>query len=414
VTTSKPPLDLCLIAGRFAPHYAGPSERFRRYADLLRRHRVNLRVITARRSDQEPESDQVDAIPVMRVAVEWDDDSHRTTTSRILPVALRFLRETRQWPDVLQLLTPPITRDVPLLWQARLQGLPLVLVSTMMLEEAVTLRDRLYNGLIFSPFHRIVTSSSVMTDQIAARVLFPGRLVTIPNGVDCQRFRPAESDDERAELRKRLGLPLDAEIIIYVGSIVARKGVDVLAAAWQSIARERSQAHLLLVGPHRRPDDGNRSHVEINTFCDKVDALLQQSGAADRVTFTGKVGNVEDYLRAANIFVFPSHLEGMPNVVPEAMAAGLPCVMTPFKGLPDEFGEPGDTFWLVEREPEPIAQAVLALLRDKVLYMRYRQTALDWINRHQDVTQSIHRFADLYHQLAVTRAGRSPRRGNGV
>lgn len=411
--TSNPPLDLCLIAGRFAPHYAGPSERFRRYATGLREHGINLRVITARRSD-EPESDQIDGIPIMRLAVDWENESHRTTTSRILPAALRYLRETGQRPDVLQLLTPPIPRDIPLLWRARWQGLPLALVSTMMLEEAVTLRDRLYNGLIFSPFHRIVTSSSVMTDQIVARVLFPGRLVTIPNGVDCQRFRPAESDGERAELRARLGLPLDAEIVIYVGSIVARKGVDVLATAWHAIARERPQAHLLLVGPHRRPDDGNPSHAEINTFCDKVDELLRQSGAADRVTFTGKVENVECYLRAADIFVFPSHLEGMPNVVPEAMAAGLPCVVTPFKGLPDEFGAPGDTFWLVEREPAPIAEAVLALVRDKVLYMRYRQTALDWINRHQDVVQSIRRFADLYRQLAAARAGRSPRPTSGA
>lgn len=409
MVTSNRLLDLCLIAGRFAPHYAGPSERFRRYAIGLREQGINLRVITARRSEQETEIDQVDEIPVMRLPVKWHDDPHRTTTSRILPGALQFIQTTGRWPDILQLLTPPLTRDLPLLWQARQQGQPLVLVSTMMLADTVTLREWLYSTLIFSPFHRIVTSSSVMTDQIIHRTLFPNRLVTIPNGVDCQRFRPIESDGERAELRQRLGLPLDAEIVIYVGSIVARKGVDVLASAWQAIARERPQAHLLLVGPYRRSVDGNRSHAEINAFCDKVDTLLQQSGATNRVKFTGEVSNVEEYLRAADVFVFPSHLEGMPNVVPEAMAAGLPCVVTPFKGLPDEFGHPGETYWLVEREPDLIAQAVLALLGNKVLYMRYRQTALSWINSYQDVTKSISRYAQLYQQLAAPHVRRSHR-----
>jgi len=397
---SKAFIDLCLVAGRFSPHYAGPSERFRRYAPALRELGVNLRVITVRRSYDELAVDQVDDIPVERHSILADDDTARTSTSRLLPSVFKSFRKTGQWPDVLQLLTPPMAGDVPLLWQARANGLPIILVSTMMLDEISGLRARLYNAWIFSPFNLIVTSSSVMTDQLAGRVSFPKRIETIPNGVDCRRFHPVESAEERAKLRQRFGFDPDDEIIIYVGSITPRKGVDTLVTAWQEIIKQRPRARLLLVGPHRRSKGAEPADDAIIAFCDKMDALISQSTAPARVTFTGEVRNVEDYLQAADIFVFPSISEGMPNVVPEAMAVGLPCVMTPFKGLPTEFGKSGRDYILVEHQPLEIAGAVLDLCCNTARRSNISNNALAWVKKNLDVKMSLYRYAQLYRRLA--------------
>lgn len=391
------------MAGRFFPHYAGPAERFRRYAPGIHELGVDLRVITVRRSDTEPEIDRVDDILVERRSVSTDNDPTRTNTSRLLPSVIRGFHQTGKWPDVLQLLTPPMKTDIPYLWQARAQGLPLLLVSTMMLREIRNLRDRLYNWWIFSPFDRIVTSSSVMTDQLARLALFSSRIETIPNGVDCQRFRPARSPDKRAELRQKFGFEPDDEIIIYVGSITPRKGVDILVSAWQEIIRQHPHARLLLVGPHHRPSGESLSNDTINAFCDEVDVLVSQSLAPWRVTFTGEVSNVEEYLQLADIFVFPSMFEGMPNVVPEAMAVGLPCVITPFEGLPTEFGRPGYEYVLTERKRSGIADAVMNLLRNPTLRSTVSQNALAWIRRNMDVKVSLERYEKVYRQLARRR-----------
>ena len=395
-------MDICLVAGRFFPHYAGPSERFRRYARGLRDLGVNLRVITVRRSEGEPLVDQVDGIYVERRPVLMDGDPARTNTSRLLPSVVAGFSTTGKWPDVLQLLTPPMALDVPFLWQVRTRGCPLLMVSTMMLGEIGGLRGHLYSRWIFSPFNRIITSSSVMTNQLAERVFSPKRLETISNGVDCQRFRPIESAEERAELRHRFGFDPEDEIIIYVGSITPRKGVDTLVMAWQEIIRQRPQARLLLVGPYRRLQDTNKANDVVNSFCDKVDSLIQQSAVPERVTITGEVKNVEDYLRIADVFVFPSTFEGMPNVVPEAMATGLPCVLTPFTGLPEEFGRPGQDYVLVEHHPRTISDAVLSLLRDSDHRLSISGNGLAWIKEKLDVQISLKKFARLYERLIKT------------
>jgi glycosyltransferase involved in cell wall biosynthesis len=100
------------------------------------------------------------------------------------------------------------------------------------------------------------------------------------------------------------------------------------------------------------------------------------------------------------VFVFPSSLEGMPNVVPEAMAVGLPCVVMPFKGLSAELGQPGRDYLLVEHQPLEIAEAVLKLLNDHALYMNFSKNAFNWVKDNLNVKISLSRYAQLYGRLS--------------
>jgi glycosyltransferase involved in cell wall biosynthesis len=118
------------------------------------------------------------------------------------------------------------------------------------------------------------------------------------------------------------------------------------------------------------------------------------------VTFTGAVDNVEAYLQTADVFVFPSRKEGMPNVVPEAFACGLASILTPFKGLPDEFGRPGEQYVLVERNAEALATAINAILDDPERRRQLGRRGRKWVEEHLDVEISLDRYADLYYELA--------------
>jgi glycosyltransferase involved in cell wall biosynthesis len=154
----------------------------------------------------------------------------------------------------------------------------------------------------------------------------------IPNGIDPARHRPARDPAERIALRDRLHLPRDEFIVVSVGAIIERKGIDLLIEAWEAFRAGGGAGKLVLVGPDRADDPGGDVSDE---FVRNLRERLRRSGAETSVIFTGQVGNVPDYLRSADAFALLSRGEGFPFALLEAMAAGLPFLIW---DLPDYGG----------------------------------------------------------------------------
>lgn len=347
--------------------------------------------------------EMVEDIPVQRFPV--NADLQRMSTV-LLQKALVSFRKTRDWPDVVQFLSHSMW-NAPYILSARLRGVPFLFVSTMIGSEekdkkgGQRLKQWMYNQLLFQPLNCLVTSSGVMTQRMVERGVPSNRIEAIPNGVNLQRFHPVNSPAERNMIRRELGFKSSDEIILFVGIISPRKGVDTLISAWAEIARQRSRARLVLVG--HRTDQNNTAIPESfrdQAFMDMIDTEIALSPSPNSVVFTGRQSNVEAYMRAADVFVFPSKNEGMPNVVPEAMATGLSCVVTPFVGLPSEFGEPNREYKLVQRTPETISTAIVELLENRNLREMMGKVAHQWVQSHLDVEFSMDRFAQLYRRLA--------------
>ncbi len=147
----------------------------------------------------------------------------------------------------------------------------------------------------------------------------PERIRRIPNGYDPERFRPATTADRRAQ-RRRLALPAEARIAAYTGRLVSYKGLPTLLRAWRAVVAARPDALLLLVGP---------GGLDIHNCEGELVDYVEAHGLNRNVRFTGAVGDVESYLRAADAFVLPSENEAFGLALVEAMACGLPCVATP-------------------------------------------------------------------------------------
>jgi glycosyltransferase involved in cell wall biosynthesis len=165
---------------------------------------------------------------------------------------------------------------------------------------------------------RYVAISADIRARLAAEHIDLRKIRQIPNGIDTRRFVPADGA-QRSSLRKHLGLPGDRLLLIYTGRIALSKGVMMLLEAWRDIAPQRPEAHLVLVG------EGADSLDDCET---QARDFVRSTAIADRVTFTGAVANVHEYLRACDVFVFPSDYEGFGLSILEAMAVGLPMVCT--------------------------------------------------------------------------------------
>lgn len=220
------------------------------------------------------------------------------------------------------------------------------------------------------------------------------RIEVIGNGVDTRRFRPADGAAEKAAARRELGFAPDDEIVLNVGAVSPRKGTDLAVEAWSRRARERRHAHLVVLG-HR----ADRHDAKLAAFSARIQALLADPVVGDRVHMRGVVDDVEAYYRAADALVLPTEREGMPNTLLEAMASGLPAVVTPFVGLTPALGEAGRHYILAERTPAALASALgdaLAQPRGEEIGREGRR----WVVDHMPLEASLDRYAALFHELA--------------
>jgi glycosyltransferase involved in cell wall biosynthesis len=147
----------------------------------------------------------------------------------------------------------------------------------------------------------------------------PGTRV-VGNGVDTERFLPMD----RAEARRRLQLPADAQLLITVGSLCERKGFHRVIDVLPDLRVRHPGVHYLAIGgPGPEGDWGVR-----------LSTLARQRGVSERVHFTGPVtpSRLVDWLSAADVFVLATRYEGWANVLLEAMACGLPVVATDVGG----------------------------------------------------------------------------------
>ena len=127
------------------------------------------------------------------------------------------------------------------------------------------------------------------------------KVVYLPHGVDTGRFLPA-APDERLALRARLGLPAEGNVVIWTGRLLRGKGLETLLTAFARVAAADPRALLVLVGS----GEGQALSVEA-----ELRAQAEQRPLAGRVAFTGAVDDVAPWLRAADVFAFPSEFEAL-------------------------------------------------------------------------------------------------------
>jgi len=170
--------------------------------------------------------------------------------------------------------------------------------------------------LVFDLTHRLVAFSDPLERRLVELGARPAKIAKIPNGVDTRRFAPA-APEEKAALRRALGLPTDRAVFVYTGRICRAKGLLELMEVWERRAG-RNDAYLLLVG------SGDHTHesceAEVRETIARHPDSMGWCGAA--------VENVAQYLQAADVFIFLSYFESFGLSIVEAVSAGLPCIVS--------------------------------------------------------------------------------------
>lgn len=225
------------------------------------------------------------------------------------------------------------------------------------------------------------------------------RVRVLPQGVDISRFRPA---DDRPARRAALGLPEMGPVLMFVGSLIQRKGIDVLLKAWPSIHEAHPDAHLVLIGQNRFAHD-----PDADEFLNNQMAMLP-SAAAGHVHQFGVRSDVSEALRAADLFVFPSRREGFGTVMIEAMACGLPCIVASQPGITDFiFDQEIDSGIVVPQDDDlAIARAARDLLANPARAAAMGRAARTRAVAQFDIEHIADRYIEYYTDLIAAAGGR--------
>lgn len=307
---------------------------------------------------------------------------------------IRHVRRSR--PDLIH--TSLFNADIAGRVAGRVSGVPVLtsLVNTMydptrLEDPAVDVRklrvvqtlDSFTARRLTDHFHAI--THAVKDSCVQTMGLDPTKVTVVERGRDRGRLgQPGPR--RRHRVREALELPQDAPVVVTVGRQEWQKAHTDLVSAFRVVAGRLEDAYLLIAGR-----SGHASS--------ELELARRASGVADRIRVLGHRDDVADVLSAADVFAFPSRYEGLGGSVIEAMALGLPLVVSRIPAL-EEVVEENENAWLVDAgDVTGLADALAKLLSDVDTRRRFGERSSAIFEERFTLSSSANRMAALYHDL---------------
>lgn len=308
---------------------------------------------------------------------------------RVFWVLLRLLRQRR--PDVVQ--TWMVHADLIGGLAARFAGIRAVIWGIRTTDFAGTSRGTRmmrWAGARLSAWLPAAIACAAEASRRSHEAIgyAPSRMVVIPNGFDVERFRP--DPERRRQIRQQLGLGGDELVIGHVGR-------------WNSAKDHPNfvRAALMLQAP--RTGAGRETTLRFLMVGREINAgnavLMREIGAGvDRFLLLGERADVPDLLQAFDLFCLSSRTEGFPNVVGEAMACGVPCIVT---DVGDAALLVGQTGWVVAREDAVALSTGLheAISESPPARAARAEAARQRVVDEFSLERACHRFSQLQHEV---------------
>ena len=266
-----------------------------------------------------------------------------------VPVVAWFARIRRLYA-IQQLIPPPLPPKVPL---GSIRGLAERLIGKR--------TRRLLSARIQSYLYdmTICVSNAVRESLVRDYRFAPQKTVTIYNGVSVSEFTPAASDG--MAVRTKLALRSEEFVLVCAARLSEEKGLDILLLAMSRLLDRNVHCKCVIVG------DGQDR--------EKLSQQIRALGLADHVFMVGFQEDVRSYLLAGNAFVLTSHKEGLPLAVLEAMACGLPCIVTDVGGNAEAVAHNVNGLVVPAGSVDEVVEAISSLLAQPLEWKRMSHMA---------------------------------------
>ena len=382
-------LNVLHVTPSMSPTWGGPTVAVSELTSELTRQGVNCEIVTTRGYRVGISQISSPGVPIYS----FDTGFPAQFWTAYSPKLSRFLNERADSFDLIHIHQVWHYPGYAAFRSARKHKLPCILTIHGELSDwglrQKALKKRIYMVALMNRILRnvnVLHAVSLAEKEQVVKLGYETPVAVAPNGIEPAPF---EALPDPTEFIQRYPVLKGKRIILFLGRLHAKKGLDILARSFSIIAKRFEDTVLLVVGPNKF---GTR---------EKMESILSSEDLLGRTVFTGLLTG-EDKLAAINcadLFVLPSHSEGFAITVLEAMAARLPVVIT--KGC--EFNEVSEhgAGLVVEADEGQIAEAITTLLSDADLCKRMGQQGRKLVTERYTWQTIAATIANLYKTLVA-------------
>jgi glycosyltransferase involved in cell wall biosynthesis len=380
---------LCIVTHTFLPHVGGIEKVV--YEQSKRLMKLNYEPVVVTNRIDTPKTYVVDGISVQ--CYESLNTGFRLGIPYSIPTPTSletFLRAVRA-SDIVHAHGHPYITSLVAAKLAKRYSKPFVLTQHntfiqygSMFDNVERLNDLVVGKETLKEADRIITVSNATKEYVLSLGAKPYKIKVLHNGVDLVHFRPLPG--KREEIRRKFGIPQNAIVALTVRRLVYKNGIDTLIEAANIAVKKNPNFVFLVVG--KGPDQ------------DSVQARIRQLRIENNFRLTGFVSD-EDlpfYYNVADFFVLPSKSgEGLPLVVLEAMACGLPVIATDTGGINEilmkDYGK-----LVPPNQPELMAKAIFEYSRADLSSSRKLELRAT-VEEKYNWDKNVETLAEIYEEL---------------
>ena len=226
----------------------------------------------------------------------------------------------------------------------------------------------------------------------------------ITEGFDSRKFHvvhngtPVNNREIDSNIRSELNIPEHIPVVIHIGRLCKSKGQHLLLQAAANLHQLGQETIYLIVGKDLEQDGDYLNYLK---------DMAQELGINKSVHFLGHRADIPQLLALSDLLVLPSNAEGLPLVILEAMAAGLPVVATPVGGIPEVVIHQETGFLVPVENVQALGNAILKLLQNPLLRNEMGNKGLEMVNKDFSVEKMCEEVFDIYQQVGCVVAERN-------
>jgi glycosyltransferase involved in cell wall biosynthesis len=229
---------------------------------------------------------------------------------------------------------------------------------------------------------RYIAISNAIKQIMVAQGVAPDRIAVVHSGIDISRFDVVRADPA---LRDEFRLKPDQPVIGNVAHMADHKGQRYLLEAAPEVLREFPRARFVIVG------DGELRY--------DLEARVARLGIEDSVIFAGFRTDVPQLLKFFDVFVMPSHMEGLCTSIMDAMAAGVPVIASDVGGIPEIVENEKNGLLVPPRDASALAAAIIRLLRNRGEAARFAAAGRSTVEKKFTVNTMVAGNTSVYEEV---------------
>jgi glycosyltransferase involved in cell wall biosynthesis len=395
-------LKVCFLLGMFYPVTNGAIIQISSLSKKLVKHGASISIITTKFTSKQRFLEKRDGVKIIRTGPAVGV-KRIGKFIKLLPLFIVLISERKKYDilivcdfavrGVIGVIVSKILRKKCLL-RAETNGEMDGSYATLYNESSGNIKYTLIHiiikvrNIILKLSDGFISISNDITKELIESGVSRKKIYEIANGIDINKYYPVEKN-RKLFLKEKFGPPRK-RYFIYTGRLAKGKGLEYLLPAWKKLVSKHNNIHLFLIG----------SGQGYALSCEEdLKAFVKNNHMENSVTFTGNIFNVDEYLQAGDFYVLPSQSEGLSVSLLEALASGLPAIVTSVRGILDVIENNVNGILVPYGDEDKLYEGMIKVLINEAKAEEIGKNGKNTVSEKYNIDKISKQYIELFEQI---------------